>query len=33
MILSVVVHVIYEQSLKNLIERINEHSKGQDRSF
>ena len=25
-------HVVYEQSLKNLMERMNEH-KGQDRSF
>ena len=31
MILSVVVHVIYEQSLKNLMERMNEYIK--DRGF
>jgi len=26
-------HVVYEQSLKNLMERMNEHTKGHGRSF
>jgi hypothetical protein len=26
-------HVVYEQNLKNLMESINEHTKGQGRNF